>query len=96
MEKRHVRPSALWCIAWRRWSKRTREQRASTNTPCPSLFLCRPQITDALRHMPYCVQYMEQLRDTMVFRFCAIPQIMAAGTLALCYNNGKVFEGARR
>lgn len=44
--------------------------------------------------MPYCVQYMEQLRDTMVFRFCAIPQIMAAGTLGLCYNNGKVFEGA--
>ncbi|KAG2500085.1 hypothetical protein HYH03_002362 [Edaphochlamys debaryana] len=50
-------------------------------------------ITDALRHVPYCMQYMEQLKHPMVFRFCAIPQIMAAGTLALCYNNGKVFEG---
>ncbi len=53
------------------------------------------QIVDALRHMPFCVQYMQQLQDTMVFRFCAIPQIMAAGTLAVCYNNGKVFEGKR-
>ncbi|KAG2450142.1 hypothetical protein HYH02_000245 [Chlamydomonas schloesseri] len=50
-------------------------------------------ITDALRHLPYCLAYMEQLRHVMVFRFCAIPQIMAAGTLALCYNNGRVFEG---
>ncbi|GIL72940.1 hypothetical protein Vretimale_4591 [Volvox reticuliferus] len=50
-------------------------------------------ITDALRHLPSCLQYMRQLRNLLVFRFCAIPQIMAIGTLALCYNNGKVFEG---
>lgn len=36
---------------------------------------------------------MSRLQDPMVFRFCAIPQIMAVGTFALCYNNGKVFEG---
>ena len=28
-----------------------------------------------------------------VFRFCAIPQVMAIGTLALCYNNHEVFTG---
>ncbi len=28
-----------------------------------------------------------------VFRFCAIPQVMAMGTLALCYNNYEVFTG---
>ncbi|GIL43026.1 hypothetical protein Vafri_829 [Volvox africanus] len=50
-------------------------------------------ITDALRHLPYCLQYLRQLHNALVFRFCAIPQIMAMGTLALCYNNGKVFEG---
>ncbi|GLC35682.1 hypothetical protein PLESTB_000483400 [Pleodorina starrii] len=50
-------------------------------------------VTDALRHLPYCLQYMKQLKHVLVFRFCAIPQIMAAGTLALCYNNGKIFEG---
>eukprot|EP00879_Flechtneria_rotunda_P012100 GHRR01012635.1.p1 GENE.GHRR01012635.1~~GHRR01012635.1.p1 ORF type:complete len:188 (+),score=74.24 GHRR01012635.1:336-899(+) len=36
---------------------------------------------------------MQGLRDRDVFRFCAIPQIMAIGTLALCYNNGEVFHG---
>merc|ERR1712032_1225759 len=30
---------------------------------------------------------------TSVFRFCAIPQVMAAGTLALCFNNDRVFKG---
>jgi farnesyl-diphosphate farnesyltransferase len=39
---------------------------------------------------------MSHLQDTQIFRFCAIPQIMAAGTLALCYDNGKVFEGGRQ
>ncbi|KAG1666441.1 hypothetical protein FOA52_015111 [Chlamydomonas sp. UWO 241] len=50
-------------------------------------------IVNALQHMPYSVQYMEQLNNPSVFRFCAIPQIMAAGTLGMCYNNGRVFEG---
>lgn len=50
-------------------------------------------ILDALRHLPYCIEYMKKLRNRMVFRFCAIPQIMAIGTLAVCFNNGKLFEG---
>eukprot|EP00891_Asterochloris_glomerata_P003150 jgi/Astpho2/3150/Aster-03429 len=50
-------------------------------------------ITDALRHAPYCLQYLEQVRNHQNFRFCAIPQIMAIGTLSLCYNNPKVFAG---
>lgn len=55
-----------------------------------------PQVTNALQHLPHCLKYMRGLRDRDVFRFCAIPQIMAMGTLALCYNNGAVFEGAAR
>lgn len=51
------------------------------------------QICNALQHLPHCIEYMTMLRHTMVFRFCAIPQIMAAATLGMCYNNGKVFEG---
>lgn len=64
--------------------------RPPPETPC----ICVVQILDALRHLPFCIQYMQQLSHPMVFRFCAIPQIMAIGTLAICYNNGKVFEGA--
>lgn len=29
-----------------------------------------------------------------IFKFCAIPQVMAIGTLAMCYNNHKVFTGS--
>jgi hypothetical protein len=51
-------------------------------------------VTDALRHAPHCLAYMARLRDPDVFRFCAIPQVMAIGTLALCYDNHSVFTGA--
>ncbi|WIA33097.1 hypothetical protein OEZ86_006251 [Tetradesmus obliquus] len=50
-------------------------------------------VCNALQHLPHCIKYMQGLRDRDVFRFCAIPQIMAIGTLALCYNNGAIFEG---
>lgn len=50
-------------------------------------------VMDALRHAPDALEYMAQLRDASVFRFCAIPQVMAAGTLALCFNNARVFRG---
>lgn len=33
------------------------------------------------------------LQDPQIFRFCALPQVMAAGTLAACYNNHNVFTG---
>uniref|UniRef100_A0A5B7A2A6 Squalene synthase n=1 Tax=Davidia involucrata TaxID=16924 RepID=A0A5B7A2A6_DAVIN len=50
-------------------------------------------VTNALIHVEDCLKYMLALRDPAIFRFCAIPQIMAIGTLALCYNNIEVFRG---
>ncbi|XP_074313258.1 squalene synthase 2-like [Silene latifolia] len=50
-------------------------------------------VTNALLHVEDCLTYMSALRDHAIFRFCAIPQIMAIGTLALCYNNIQVFRG---
>ncbi|GLJ50476.1 hypothetical protein SUGI_1075570 [Cryptomeria japonica] len=50
-------------------------------------------ITNALRHATDCLKYMAALRDPAIFRFCAIPQIMALGTLEICYNNVEVFRG---
>ena len=63
----------------------------------PAALAClNHMVLDALRHVPACLDYMRALRDPAVFRFCAIPQIMAIGTLALCYNNHRVFTGAPR
>ncbi|KAI9181452.1 hypothetical protein LWI28_015180 [Acer negundo] len=50
-------------------------------------------VTNALIHAEDCLTYMSALQDINIFRFCAIPQIMAIGTLALCYNNVEVFRG---
>ncbi|KAG6653388.1 squalene synthase isoform X1 [Carya illinoinensis] len=50
-------------------------------------------VSNALIHVEDSLKYMAALRDLSIFRFCAIPQIMAIGTLALCYNNIEVFRG---
>lgn len=49
-------------------------------------------VTNALIHAEDCLQYMSALKDNANFRFCAIPQIMAIGTCAQCYNNVQVFR----
>lgn len=50
-------------------------------------------VTDALYCVPDCMLYMTMLKTEEVFRFCAIPQVMAIATLAELYNNPKVFTG---
>ena len=53
-------------------------------------------VTDALQHLPYCVEYLSSIRDENNFLFCAIPQVMAAHTLSLCYANPDIFKGQIR
>jgi farnesyl-diphosphate farnesyltransferase len=50
-------------------------------------------VCDALQHAPDCLDYVSQLTNPNVFRFCAIPQVMAIATLAKVYNNPEVFTG---
>lgn len=50
-------------------------------------------VTDALELVPDCLVYLSKLRCAEVFRFCAIPQVMAIATLDKCYHNGDVFTG---
>lgn len=58
-----------------------------------SLSLLNELVTDALECVPYCLDYMELLQTEEVFRFCAIPQVMAIATLNELYNNYDVFTG---
>jgi farnesyl-diphosphate farnesyltransferase len=48
-------------------------------------------VTDALRHMPHCIEYLSKLKNPKVFGFCAIPQVMAIATLSAVYNNKDVY-----
>ncbi len=34
-------------------------------------------VTDALRHIPDCIKYMNRLHNQSVFNFCAIPQVQS-------------------
>lgn len=50
-------------------------------------------VTDALELLPSCASYLDRLQHDAVVRFCLIPQLMAMGTQAACYNNPDVFTG---
>ena len=50
-------------------------------------------ITNALSHIPDCLEYLSHVKDPNNFKFCAIPQVMALATLIKCYNNPDVFKG---
>uniref|UniRef100_A0A7S4T082 Nudix hydrolase domain-containing protein n=1 Tax=Ditylum brightwellii TaxID=49249 RepID=A0A7S4T082_9STRA len=58
-----------------------------------SLHCLNELVTDALSLVPDCLAYLAKLRCTEVFRFCAIPQVMAIATLDKCFNNPNVFTG---
>jgi farnesyl-diphosphate farnesyltransferase len=51
-------------------------------------------VTEALKHTPNSLDYLSEIRSPAIFRFCAIPQVMAMATLSLCYNNYNVFLGS--
>ena len=58
-----------------------------------SLGCLNHMVMDALQHVPDVIDYLRLLKDESVFRFAAIPQVMAIATLAAVFNNPKVFTG---
>ncbi|MCF6171675.1 MAG: squalene synthase [Bacteroidales bacterium] len=58
-----------------------------------SLSCLNHMLTDALQHIPACLEYLSHIQDEQVFRFTAIPQIMAIATMAKLYNNPRVMKG---
>ena len=58
-----------------------------------SLCCLNELVTDALELVPDCLKYLQKLQCEEIFRFCAIPQVMAIATLDKCYANLDVFTG---
>ena len=58
-----------------------------------SLHCLNELVTDALELVPDCLAYLSKLQCEEIFRFCAIPQVMAIATLEKCYANSNVFTG---
>lgn len=64
-----------------------------SQTELRSLACLNHLVTDALELVPDCISYMKMLSHPDIFRFCAIPQVMAIATLDKVYNNRDVFSG---
>jgi len=48
-------------------------------------------VTNAVGHLTDCLDYMDLVKEPSIFKFCAIPQVMAIAPLERCYNNPAVF-----
>ncbi len=75
---------------WGKYTERLDELQKNPTSP-ESLGCINELVTDALQHVSNCILYLNMIRDPQVFRFCAIPQVMAMATLAKIYNNPDVF-----
>ncbi|XP_063933411.1 squalene synthase-like [Zophobas morio] len=77
---------------WKKYAKRIEDFKNIRNKQ-EALQCLNELITNTLKHVPQVLGYLNSLQNQSVFNFCAIPQVMAITTLALCYNNYSVFTG---
>ncbi|KAI3780842.1 hypothetical protein L2E82_10835 [Cichorium intybus] len=77
---------------WSRYANKPEDFKNKENS-AKAIQCLNHMVTNALIHVEECLKYLTGIRDPAIFKFCAIPQIMAIGTLDLCYNNIEVFRG---
>lgn len=76
---------------WSKYAKELKDFACKENMS--SAVLCLNDLVDnALKHVPVVLDYIVALEDPSVLRFCAIPQVMAFGTLCEVYNNYATFQ----
>lgn len=77
------------------WSQHVEQLNDLAKNPksADSLACLNHMVVDALKHVPDCIEYLSNVEDEKIFRFTAVPQIMAIATLAKLYNNTKVLTG---
>lgn len=64
------------------------------NSHSPKSLAClNEMVMNSLEHLPDVLNYLSLIKNNSIFRFAAIPQVMAIATLAAVYNNPKVFTG---
>lgn len=76
---------------WREYASEIGHFQANPKAP-ESMDALNHMVRNALQHVPDCIEYLAGLKDERIFRFCAIPQVMAISTLALVFNNPKSLQ----
>jgi farnesyl-diphosphate farnesyltransferase len=94
----YVDGRAFWPQSvWKKYSKSGDlgyfAKQSDADARVKSLECLNELVTDALELVPDCLTYMSKLQCSEIFRFCAIPQVMAIATLDKCYANPDVFTG---
>jgi farnesyl-diphosphate farnesyltransferase len=72
------------------WNKRVENLSDLQKNPEIGLEALNELIINALQHIPNCLKYLTELKDVQIFRFCAIPQLMAIATLGELFSNEDV------
>ncbi|CAM42751.1 putative farnesyltransferase [Leishmania braziliensis MHOM/BR/75/M2904] len=80
-------PKDIWSLYATELKDLKKESNSAAAVQC-----LNAMVADALVHVPYVVDYLSTLQDPSVFRFCAIPQVMAIATLKEVYNNPDTFH----
>lgn len=75
---------------WGKYATQLEEFHNKPSSP-ESLACINEMVTNALQHVSNCILYLHLIKNPQVFRFCAIPQVMAMATLAKIYNNPNVY-----
>lgn len=93
-EDRTFWPRAIWEKHAKELIDLTKPENRKEAVKCLNMM-----ILNAMEHIPDCMEYMERLapvggkpEQVGVWKFCAVPQVMAIATLAECFDNPKVFE----
>jgi farnesyl-diphosphate farnesyltransferase len=77
---------------WGRYAARLEDFKQEENSE-KAVQCLNAMVTNGLSHATDCLQYLSAVNDPSNLRFCAIPQIMAIASYAMCYNNIEVFRG---
>lgn len=72
------------------WKSRVSELKQLQKQPEKGLEVLNEMIVNAISHIPNSLKYLSELENIQIFRFCAIPQLMAVATLAELFNNENV------
>ncbi|BFZ54042.1 bifunctional farnesyl-diphosphate farnesyltransferase/squalene synthase [Savitreella phatthalungensis] len=80
-------PKVIWSRYAAEIGDLVRPESRAAALDCLSHMTC-----NALEHATDCLVYLSGLHNQAVFNFCAIPQVMAIATMALCFRNPAVFE----
>lgn len=75
--------------SWKNKAKTLKELQADEKSGLAAL---NEVVLNAFEHVPACLEFLECLTNQQVFRFCAIPQLMAVATLKELYNNPLVLH----